>query len=141
MMQESEEIYLLTPSRFNPHDDVYAANEGSTLDWKGNIVERQHRSTVLLTDIEEDESMNISAVVSSAKTRMIDRVLNAANVSEEKVGRSYQPIPHAADEIHSRKSPRYLMTSHYMDVSQRGRNLGSSKRQLDQLTPQAAHTL
>jgi hypothetical protein len=101
MMQESEEIYLLTPSRFNPHDDAYAANEGSTLDWEGNIVERQHRSTVLLTDVEEDESMNISAVVSSAKTRMIDRVLDAANVSEEKVGRSYQPIPHAAAEISS----------------------------------------
>jgi hypothetical protein len=100
-MQESEEIYLLTPSRFNPHDDAYAANEGSTLDWEGNIVERQHRSTVLLNDIEEDESMNISAVVSSAETRMIDRVLDAANVSEEKVDRSYQPIPHAADDISS----------------------------------------
>jgi hypothetical protein len=32
-MQESEEIYLLTPSRLNPHDDAYAANEGSTLDY------------------------------------------------------------------------------------------------------------
>jgi hypothetical protein len=101
MMQESEEIYLLTPSRFNPHDDAYAANENSTLDWEGNIVERQHRSTVLLTDVEEDESMNISAVVSSAETRRIHHVLDAANVSEEKVGRSYQPIPHAADEISS----------------------------------------
>jgi hypothetical protein len=64
MMQESEEIYLLTPSQFNSHDNAYAANEGSTLDWEGNIVERQHRSTVLLTEIEEDESMNISATLS-----------------------------------------------------------------------------
>jgi hypothetical protein len=101
MMQESEEIHLLTPSQFNPRDDAYAMNEDSTLDWEGNIVERQHVAPVLLTEIEEDESMAISAVVSSAETRMIDHVLDAANASEEKVERSYQPIPHAADEISS----------------------------------------
>jgi hypothetical protein len=35
-MKETEDIYLLTPSRWNPHDDLYATNEENMLDWEGN---------------------------------------------------------------------------------------------------------
>jgi hypothetical protein len=101
-MQESEEVYLLTPcSQFNPHDDAFAANEESTLDWEGNIVERKHRTQVLLGEIQEDESLTVSAAVSSVETRTIDLVLEAANASEERAGRSYQHIPRDADQISS----------------------------------------
>eukprot|EP00957_Ditylum_brightwellii_P088115 6711983-Ditylum_brightwellii.AAC.1 len=42
-LQVSDVIYLLTPSKFNPHDDVYAANEDSMLDWEGNMVEKSQQ--------------------------------------------------------------------------------------------------
>jgi hypothetical protein len=100
-MQESEDIYLMTPPQFNPHDDAYAANEANTIDWEGNVVEPKHRTEVLLSEIEEGENMTVSAAVSSVQTRTINRVLEASTVSEEKVARLYQSIPYAADEIAS----------------------------------------
>eukprot|EP00957_Ditylum_brightwellii_P110164 8402859-Ditylum_brightwellii.AAC.1 len=36
-LQISDDIYLLTPSKFNPQDDGYAVNEDSMLDWEGNM--------------------------------------------------------------------------------------------------------
>eukprot|EP00957_Ditylum_brightwellii_P176854 13471160-Ditylum_brightwellii.AAC.1 len=41
-LQASDDIYLLTSSRFNPHDDGYAMNEDSMLDWEGNMIETSH---------------------------------------------------------------------------------------------------
>ncbi len=101
MMQDSEEVYLLTPTNFNPHDDAYAANEESMLDWEGNMIERQHRTQIILSEIEEDENMRVSSVISSIESRTIDSVLDDSDVSEEKVLPTYQPIPRAADEISS----------------------------------------
>jgi hypothetical protein len=39
-MQETEDVYLLTPSRWDPHCDAYAINEENMLDWEGNMVEK-----------------------------------------------------------------------------------------------------
>jgi hypothetical protein len=72
MMQESDEVYLLTPPHFNPHDDAYAANEENMMDWEGNIVEKAHRTQILLSGIEEDEDMMISAAISSIESRTIN---------------------------------------------------------------------
>jgi hypothetical protein len=46
-IHSSDEIYLLTPSQFNPHDDAYAVNEDSMLDWEGNMVDRSQRKQIL----------------------------------------------------------------------------------------------
>ena len=71
------------------------------MDWEGNMVERQHRTQILLSEIEEDDKMKVSAVISSIETRTIDHVLDDFNILEEQVAPCYQPIPHAADEISS----------------------------------------
>ena len=42
-LEETEEVYLLTPSRWNPHCDTYAQNEENMLDWEGDMVERKDR--------------------------------------------------------------------------------------------------
>jgi hypothetical protein len=101
MMQESDEVYLLTPPDFNPHDDAYAANKDNMTDWEGNMIEKRHRTQILLSEIDEDSLMEASAVISSIKTRTIDCVLEHCNVLEEKDTPQYQPIPRAADEISS----------------------------------------
>ena len=36
-MNGNDEIYMLTPARWNPHCDSYARNEESMLDWSGNM--------------------------------------------------------------------------------------------------------
>ena len=37
-MQSSDEIYMLNMDQFNPHDNLYAANEDNILDWEGNML-------------------------------------------------------------------------------------------------------
>ena len=34
-LTEPEEVYILTPTTWNPHTDAYANNEESILDWEG----------------------------------------------------------------------------------------------------------
>ena len=70
-------------------------------DWEGNMVERRHRTQVLLSDVEENANMSVSAVISSIESRTINRVLEVEDVLEEKVAPMYQPIPRGADEIAS----------------------------------------
>jgi hypothetical protein len=50
-MQASDEIYMLTPSTFNPHDDSYAQNEAGMMDWQGDMIEPKHRQEILLSEI------------------------------------------------------------------------------------------
>jgi hypothetical protein len=100
-MTESDEVYLLTPPDFNPHDDAYASNEENMMDWEGNMVEKQHRTQILLSEIDDDVDMKVSAVISSIESRTIDHVLDNFDVSEEPVAPCYQSVPRAADEISS----------------------------------------
>jgi hypothetical protein len=60
LMMDTEEVYLLTPSRWNPHDDAYATNEENMLDWEGNMVTKKDRVQVLLADIAEEPKTQLS---------------------------------------------------------------------------------
>ena len=99
-MMDTEDIYLLTPTQWNPHDDSYAANEENMLDWEGNMVERKDRKRVLLSEVAEDTATTASAQVSAIENQAIDSVLQRSNqTAEEKVQPCWQPIPLEADEV------------------------------------------
>jgi hypothetical protein len=100
-MQESEEIYVLIPTRFNPHDDAYSSNEANMLDWEGNMIEKEHRTKILLSEVDESEAMAASVQVSSIESRAIDLVLHSCYDDEETVERIYKTVPRAADQISS----------------------------------------
>ena len=36
-LEEPEDVYVLTPTTWNPHSDVYVINEESMLDLEGNM--------------------------------------------------------------------------------------------------------
>jgi hypothetical protein len=40
---DPEEVYILTPATWDPHLDEYAMNEGSMLDWEGNLKTKKER--------------------------------------------------------------------------------------------------
>ena len=40
-LEDPLDVYLLTPTKWNPHSDAYAANEESIVDWEGNIKQRK----------------------------------------------------------------------------------------------------
>ena len=100
-MQDSDEIYMLTTDQFNPHDDSYAVNEENMLDWEGNMVERKHRTKILLSEAEENEAMAAFVQVSSIESRAIDRVLETIDDEGEIVKPCFHTVPRAADEISS----------------------------------------
>jgi hypothetical protein len=100
-MQDSDEIYMLTTDQFNPHDDSYAVNEENMLDWEGNMVERKHRTKILLSEVEDNEAMAASVQVSSIESRAIDRALETSDDKREILKPCFHIIPRAADEISS----------------------------------------
>jgi hypothetical protein len=62
-----DEVYSLTPSKWNPHSDVYARNEENMIDWEGNLTEKRDRRRLLIADIDEDRNMTSSLCISSTE--------------------------------------------------------------------------
>ena len=57
-LEEPENVYVLTPTIWNPHSETYVINEQSMPDWEGNMRnDRDHEKRVVLEDIPSDETM------------------------------------------------------------------------------------
>ena len=80
MLQEPPNVYLLTPTQWNPHSDAYAINEESMLDWEGNMKEKKDwEQRVVLDDIEASVAMVSSMHLSEMEEATIDSVFNLPN--------------------------------------------------------------
>jgi hypothetical protein len=102
LMKETEEVYLLTPSRWDPHCDAYAANEENMLDWEGNMIAKRDRSQILLSDVHDDTALAASVHILSIESNLIDDLLQRSDAdTEEKVHPRWQPIPPEANEVSS----------------------------------------
>jgi hypothetical protein len=102
IMKETEDVYLLTPSRWNPHCDAFATNEENMLDWEGSMIEKKDRAQILLSEISEDTAMAASIQISSVESKTIDSVLTRSDATaEEMVHPCWKPIPQAANEVSS----------------------------------------
>lgn len=62
-MLDCDEIYLLTPTRWNLHTTVYEENEAIMIDWKRDIVEPKYRNQIILKDVDSDDEGDIGAVI------------------------------------------------------------------------------
>ena len=70
-MEEPEDVYVLTPTIWNPHSDAYVINEESMLDWEGNMKhDKDHEKRVVLEDIPSDDAM-ISSLALCEKEQMV----------------------------------------------------------------------
>ena len=67
-----DDVYVLTPDRFNPHDEAYAANERHHTDWNGDIVPHKDRQRIILSEIPTEGDMAISMSISAAECAAID---------------------------------------------------------------------
>jgi hypothetical protein len=101
-MKGMEEVYLLTPNRWDPHCDAYAANKENMLDWEGNMIAKRDRSQILLSGVHEDTALAASVQISGIESNIIDDLLQRSNAdSEEKVHPRWKPVPLAANEVSS----------------------------------------
>ena len=92
---------MLSPTNWEPHAPSYRLNEEIILDWDRNIVSNENRKKIILSDIEQNERMVSSAVLSGLETRLIDKVLDSADFERNAPRQVYLSIPRQADEIYS----------------------------------------
>ena len=72
-LEQCENILLLTPNGpWNPHCDAYAHNEESMVDFEGNMIEKQHRKQILLSEIEEDPTFCTDYSISKVEAVTMD---------------------------------------------------------------------
>ena len=70
---EPPDVYVLTPTTWNPHSDAYAFNEESMLDWEGNMRQPKDRPMrVVIEDLQDDVTMVSSLMVGAAEQQAID---------------------------------------------------------------------
>lgn len=87
-----DDLYTLTPSKFNSHLRAYAQNEDQMLDWQGDINEKRHRDPIIIEDIEENTAMASSLLVGDIEAEKIDKAM----ISEV---RCENRAPFPADEV------------------------------------------
>lgn len=76
-LDNPSDVYLLTPSTWNPHSDVYAQNEESMLDWEGNLKPVKDREVrIVLDEIQEEETMESSLCISTMEGAFIDVLMD-----------------------------------------------------------------
>ena len=76
---DNTETIFITPDgpSWNPHSDIYARNEENMLDWRGDMVEKQHRRRVLFD--EDEDAMEIA----TACIESTDALIRQSELSRE----------------------------------------------------------
>ena len=71
------DVYILTPSQWNPHSDVHAKNEEAMLDWEGNMKPLSQREVrVVLDEIPEEDAMVSALHICPREEATIDALLS-----------------------------------------------------------------
>ena len=74
-LESTKEVYDLTPIRWDPHDQAYANNEESLVNWEGNIIENLNSTQILLSQIDEDQMMADCIALDARVEEKVDRLL------------------------------------------------------------------
>ena len=70
---EPPDAYVLTPVTWVPHNDAYARNEESMLDWEGNMRSRRDRERhFAISDIPDDQEMTSAVMICDVEQIAID---------------------------------------------------------------------
>ena len=96
-MKNSDDIYMLTTDQFNLHDNLYAGNEDNMLYWERKMVEKKHRTKILLSKVEENKETADSVKVSGIESRAINSSLDTSDYKKETVNPCYGTVPLPAD--------------------------------------------
>ena len=101
-LRDCDEVYMLTPMRWNPHDHVYQETEDGIVDWKGEMKEKKKRRQVLLSAVQGNDAMVASLSIGKLEACAIDAHLERSHIeSLETVRPLYPEIPKGCDEVSS----------------------------------------
>jgi hypothetical protein len=100
-MTSSEEVYVLTTSRWDPHDKAYAMNEENMLDWEGQLIDRVNRQQILLADVNEDAAMAASVSIGSVEIKAVGTAMHGCTSEDNLPEPCFKYVPRGANEIAS----------------------------------------
>ena len=100
-MLSNDNIYLITPSYWNPHSETYAQIEESFLDCDGELVSPEHQQRILMQEVRDDDRKN--PVVGTIEVNGLNDFCSALHLDAEelKLKPSYPEIYPACNEIGS----------------------------------------
>ena len=71
-LEEPDDVYVLTPTNWNPHSGAYVINEESMLGWEGHMKNaRDHERRVVLEEIPSNETMISSLALCEKEEKII----------------------------------------------------------------------
>ena len=75
LLSDCIKVLLLTPDvPWNSNTDVYSRNDDIMLDYKGEMIEKKDRVRTLMSEIEDDKMMEVSALISEDEESPIERL-------------------------------------------------------------------
>ena len=98
-LTNSYEVYLLTPSRFNPHGPSYAINENTLTDWEGDVVRKLKKQRIMLLEVEELGDVSAVTVTDDKETVHINYLLEQLDDDSTIHPEAFEGVPPKADEI------------------------------------------
>ena len=101
-LESCDDVYMLTPTQWDPHAHAWRLNEESMLDWQGEMIEKKDRQQVLLSDVKQDIVMAVSLGIGSVEACAIDSNLERRYLASSEVVRPLYPvIPTQCDQVSS----------------------------------------
>ena len=82
LMLNCKEVYLLTPTNWDPHTSVHAQNESNMIDWKGDVVEPKYRKKLVLQldNDGEDDGAELGAVISHIEIEAVNEAMEGSTI-------------------------------------------------------------
>ena len=112
-LQEPPDVYVLTPSTWNPHSDAYAINEESMLDWEGYLRPLKDRDCrFILNETPGNEALVSLLHIDENKQIAID----AAIVSDDDEPVSTPMMAHGDGTIYDRIEARGEISNFMMNI-------------------------
>ena len=88
-LQASDNVYMLTPENFDPHDGSFAHNESRMVDWEGEVSHKEDCRRIMLEDVPDTSDVIASArAIRQEEQEHIDRNLIVPDRSSNQAFRS-----------------------------------------------------
>ena len=88
IIEKYEEVFLLTPSKWDPRNSEFSHNEQHILDWKGELVEAKHRR-MILADVDENIDISVAYHISDVEAGAVTHLLQQSKCNEDDVTSLY----------------------------------------------------
>ena len=78
-LNECEAVYMLTRSRWDPHNPVYSSNNRDMLNCQADMKQQRDRQQILLEDVKDDVNIFAASYIGLVETQTIEEILSIQN--------------------------------------------------------------